>query len=420
MNIPLSLRIAIRFCYGQQKGFMLSLVSVISVMGIGLGVCVLIVGLSAMNGFNRELNNRILSIIPHGQIEPINPPFFDWKEALKRIKQLPGILGVSPYLNFSALVEYNNKFQAVEIKGIQPEIEIKLNSFHCYSQENAWTHFHSGQQKIILGGGVANTLKVKAGDWVTIITPNNNSTRSLVLPQHIQLQVSGILSIKSHLDQNIAIIPLEDAQHYLHRYNDVGGLAIKVIDVFNAEKIVHDAGAVIHNTVKIRSWISTHGYISRDIQIIRIIIYIAMLLVIGVACFNIVSILVMSVNDKRNDIAILRSLGAKDGLITSIFIWYGLLASLIGSFFGAIFGVLTALNLTKLVELFELFLGQQLLSSNIYFIDFLPTELHWVDVSVVLITVILLTLLASWYPARRASCIDPVKILIGQFYSDKK
>ncbi|CAK8738993.1 Lipoprotein-releasing system transmembrane protein LolE [Sodalis praecaptivus] len=166
--------------------------------------------------------------------------------------------------------------------------------------------------------------------------------------------------------------------------------------------------------IKIRSWIGTYGYMYRDIQMIRAIMYLAMVLVIGVACFNIVSTLVMAVKDKSADIAILRTLGAKDGLTRAIFIWYGLLAGLTGSVIGAVVGVLMALNLTTLVKGLERLLGHRLLSGDIYFIDFLPTKLHWVDVTSVLATALLLSLLASWYPARRASRIDPARVLSGQ------
>lgn len=414
MKMPLSLQIALRFSRGQRRGGMVSLISVISTTGIALGVAVLIIGLSAMNGFERELNNRILAVVPHGEIEPVDPPFADWQGVLKRIEKVPGILAAAPYLNFTGLVERDDKLQAIQVKGVDPALEMRLSALPRYVQDNAWSHFQAGQQQIIVGKGVADTLKVKLGDWLTVMIPNSDPQMKLLQPKRIRLQVSGIMTLNGQLDHSFAMVPLADAQRYLQRGEDVGGIAIKVHDVFNANKLVRDADEVTNAYVKIRSWIGTYGYMYRDIQMIRAIMYLAMVLVIGVACFNIVSTLVMAVKDKSADIAILRTLGAKDGLTRAIFIWYGLLAGLTGSVIGAAVGVLMALNLTTLVKGLERVLGHQLLSGDIYFIDFLPTELHWVDVTSALATALLLSLLASWYPARRASRIDPARVLSGQ------
>ncbi|MBT9433482.1 lipoprotein-releasing ABC transporter permease subunit LolE [Candidatus Sodalis endolongispinus] len=414
MKMSLSLQIALRFSRGRRRGGMVSLISVISTIGIALGVAVLIIGLSAMNGFERELNNRILAVVPHGEIEPVDPPFADWQGVLRRIIHVPGILAAAPYLNFTGLVERDDKLQAIQVKGVDPALEMRLSALPRYVQNNAWSRFQAGQQQIIVGKGVSDTLKVKSGDCLTIMIPNSDPQMKLLQPKRIRLQVSGILTLNGQLDHSFAMVPLADAQRYLQRGEDVGGIAIKVSDVFNANKLVRDAGEVTNAYVKIRSWIGTYGYMYRDIQMIRAIMYLAMVLVIGVACFNIVSTLVMAVKDKSADIAILRTLGAKDDLTRAIFIWYGLLAGLTGSVIGAAVGVLMALNLTTLVKGLERVLGHRLLSGDIYFIDFLPTELYWVDVTSVLATALLLSLLASWYPARRASRIDPALVLSGQ------
>mgnify|MGYP000127666409 FL=1 len=196
--------------------------------------------------------------------------------------------------------------------------------------------------------------------------------------------------------------------------SSVTGIAIKVKDVFNANTLVRSAGEVTNSYVYIKSWIGKYGYMYRDIQMIRAIMYLAMVLVIGVACFNIVSTLVMAVKDKSSDIAVLRTLGAKDGLIRAIFVWYGLLAGLLGSVIGAVIGVVASLQLTAIIRVIEKIIGHQFLSGDIYFIDFLPSELHVLDVVYVLVTALVLSLLASWYPARRASNIDPARVLSGQ------
>jgi len=413
-GIPLALQIALRFSRGRRSGGMVSLISIISTVGIALGVAVLIIGLSAMNGFERELNHRILAVVPHGEIEPVNPPFTGWPAILARVEKVPGIVAAAPYLNFTGLVERGAKLKAIQVRGVNPQQESRLSALPAYVQNNAWRDFSAGKQQIIIGQGVAAALDVKQGDWLTIMIPNSDPEMKLLEPKRIRLQVSGILALNGQLDHSFAMVPLADAQQYLDRGQDISGIAIKMADPFAANKLVRDAGEVTQSYVYIRSWINTYGYMYRDIQMIRAIMYLAMVLVIGVACFNIVSTLVMAVKDKSTDIAILRTLGAKDRLTRAIFIWYGLLAGFTGSVSGVVVGVAAALNLTSLVKGIERLLGHNLLSGDIYPIDFLPTELHWLDVVIVLGTALLLSLLASWYPARRASRIDPARVLSGQ------
>lgn len=414
MASSLSLLLGLRFSRGRRRGGMVSLISVISTLGIALGVTVLIVGLSAMNGFERELNNRILAVVPHGEIEPVNQPFRHWQRLIAPIEQVAGIAAAAPYVNFTGLIESGAKLQAIQVKGVEPAQEPRLSALPQFVQGNAWSQFAAGKQQIILGGGVASSLKVKTGDWLTIMIPNNDGENKLLQPKRIRLQVGGILQLSGMLDHSLALVPLADAQRYLDMGDSVTGIAVKMQDPFQAAKLVRDAGEATRSYVYIRSWIGTYGYMYRDIQMIRAIMYLAMVLVIGVACFNIVSTLVMAVKDKSSDIAVLRTLGAKDGLIRAIFIWYGLLAGLLGSVSGVVVGVLAALNLTSLVSGIEKLTGHQLLAGDIYFIDFLPSELHWLDVVSVLATAIVLSLVASWYPARRASRIDPARVLSGQ------
>lgn len=412
--MPLSLLIGLRFSRGRRRGGMVSLISVISTIGIALGVAVLIVGLSAMNGFERELNNRILAVVPHGEIEAVDQRWTNWQEALNNVQKVPGIAAAAPYINFTGLVESGANLRALQVKGVDPQQEQRLSALPSFVQGDAWNNFKAGEQQIIIGKGVADALKVKQGDWVSIMIPNSNPEHKLMQPKRVRLQIAGILQLSGQLDHSFAMIPLADAQQYLDMGSSVSGIALKMTDVFNANKLVRDAGEVTNSYVYIKSWIGTYGYMYRDIQMIRAIMYLAMVLVIGVACFNIVSTLVMAVKDKSGDIAVLRTLGAKDGLIRAIFVWYGLLAGLFGSLCGVIIGVVVSLQLTPIIEWIEDLIGHQFLSSDIYFIDFLPSELHWLDVFYVLVTALLLSLLASWYPARRASNIDPARVLSGQ------
>ncbi|WP_445497484.1 lipoprotein-releasing ABC transporter permease subunit LolE [Photorhabdus sp. SF281] len=413
-NVPFSLVTALRFSRGRRRGGMVSLISVISTLGIMLGVAVLIIGLSAMNGFERELRNRILSVVPHGEIYAVNQPLEQWQPALKRVKNTTGVVAASPYITFTGLMEKGASLHAVQVKGVDLATEAQVSSLPQFVQDNAWQNFQAGHQQVILGQGVANALKVKQGDWLTVMIPNNDPEMKLLQPKRIRLQVSGIFQLSGLLDHSLALIPLADAQQYLDYGQGITGIAIKVDDVFAADQPVRAAGEASQEYVYISSWIRNYGYMYQDIQMVRGIMYLAMILVIGVACFNIVSTLVMAVKDKSSDIAILRTLGAKDGQIRAVFLWYGLLAGMAGSIAGAVVGVLASLNLTVLIHGLEKLIGHQFLSGDVYFIDFLPSELHSMDVLYVLATALILSLLASWYPAKRASRLDPARVLSGK------
>lgn len=393
---------------------MVSLVSIVSTLGIVLGVAVLIIGLSAMNGFERELNNRVLSVVPHGQIYAVEAPYQDWEFAQNVIRKTPGVQAVSPYVNFTGLLERGANLKAIQIMGVSHETESQVSALPEFILNDAWQHFEAGKQSIILGQGVANSLNVKVGDWVTIMIPNTDDSMKIQQPRRIRVQVTGIFRLSGLLDHQLALVPLADAQEYLGYGNGISGFEIKAKDPFEADKVVYDAGLKTMHHVVVKSWIGDYGYMYNDIQVVRSVMYLAMILVIGVACFNIVSTLVMAVKDKSSDIAVLRTLGAKDRQIRAIFLWYGLIGGLIGSLIGVVLGVLVSLNLTTLIKGLEVIVGHPILSGDVYFIDFLPSELHVMDVVYVLFTTVILSLLASWYPARRASKLDPARILSGQ------
>ncbi|HHR6407989.1 TPA: lipoprotein-releasing ABC transporter permease subunit LolE [Providencia alcalifaciens] len=414
INMPLTLLAALRFSRGRRRTGMVSLVSIVSTLGIVLGVAVLIIGLSAMNGFERELNNRVLSVVPHGQIYAVEAPYQDWEFAQNVIRKTPGVQAVSPYVNFTGLLERGSNLKAIQIMGVSHETESQVSALPEFILNDAWQHFEAGKQSIILGQGVANSLNVKVGDWVTIMIPNTDDSMKIQQPRRIRVQVTGIFRLSGLLDHQLALVPLADAQEYLGYGNGISGFEIKAKDPFEADKVVYDAGLKTMHHVVVKSWIGDYGYMYNDIQVVRSVMYLAMILVIGVACFNIVSTLVMAVKDKSSDIAVLRTLGAKDRQIRAIFLWYGLIGGLIGSLIGVVLGVLVSLNLTTLIKGLEVIIGHPILSGDVYFIDFLPSELHVMDVVYVLFTTVILSLLASWYPARRASKLDPARILSGQ------
>ncbi|MBY3786962.1 lipoprotein-releasing ABC transporter permease subunit LolE [Photobacterium carnosum] len=408
---PLSLYIGSRFNRSKKRNRMVSFISLSSMLGIAVGVAVIIIGLSAMNGFERELQTRVLSVIPQGELQAVQPPLNNWKPLLKQVELHPHITAAAPYVEFTALLERGSKLKAVAVRGVDPKEQLKVSELPRYVKDNAWSRFTAGKREVILGQGVATKLKLKVGDWITAMIPNTDPQMKLRAPKRIRLQVVGLLALGGQIDHSLAIVPLQDAQQYLDMGQGVSGIEMNVDNVLNAQQIVKEVGDTLPVYVYLKSWTQKYGYLYRDIQMVRIIMYLVMVLVIGVACFNIVSTLMMAVKDRAADIAILRTMGATDRLIKSIFVWHGVLSGVLGSIIGSLFGSLIAINLTHIVRVIEKIIGHRFLSGDIYFVDFLPTQLAWQDVAIVTTTAIVLSLIATWYPATRASRLHPARVL---------
>ena len=413
MNTPFF--ISWRYQRGKQKNPLVALIAKFSAIGIALGVAVLIVGLSAMNGFERELNQRILAVVPHAEIlsapNATDPTIHHWKNLEKRLQQNGQIKGISPFVSFTALVENGSKLKVVQVKGIEQQAEDRVSSLGNFVQEQSWDKFGK-EGGLVLGAGIARELDVKAGDWVTLLISQQNGDEQLAQPTRERVQVTAILRLDGQLDYSYALLPLAQAQEFLtYKSDQITGVELKLDDPFSVKNLdlsmLNDYPQILY----IQNWIGKFGYMYRDIQLIRTVMYIAMVLVIGVACFNIVSTLIMAVKDKQGDIAIMRTLGANNAFIKRIFIWYGLQAGMKGCLIGIVLGIILALNLTTFIQGIEWILGKKLLSGDVYFVDFLPSELHWLDVLMVLVAALALSLIASLYPASRAAKLQPAQVL---------
>ena len=415
MNTPFF--ISWRYQRSKHKNRLVSLISFFSSMGIALGVAVLIIGLSAMNGFERELNQRILAVVPHAEISSAsgqsNAPIDHWQHLAAKLKQNPQIIGVSPFVSFTALVENGAKLKVVQIKGVETALQDQVSSLGRFVLNQGWQNF-AQNGGLVLGSGIARELDVQEGDWVSLLISQQKSTENLTQPLRERVQVTGILRLDGQLDHSYALMPLTQAQQLMdYQAEQVSGVELKTADPFNIQTLDYSMLQDYPQMLYLQNWISKFGYMYRDIQLIRTVMYIAMVLVIGVACFNIVSTLIMAVKDKAGDIAIMRTLGANNGFIKRIFIWYGLQAGMKGCLIGIVLGVILALNLTALIQGLEGVIGRKLLSDGIYFVDFLPTELHWQDVLLVLLSALILSLFASLYPANRAAKLQPAQVLSG-------
>ncbi|WGY46562.1 lipoprotein-releasing ABC transporter permease subunit LolE [Vibrio sp. ABG19] len=407
----LSLFIGGRFSRAKQRNKMVSFISLSSTIGIAVGVAVIIIGLSAMNGFERELQNRVLSVIPHGEFEGVKGPINDWQTLMAQATKSPQVVAAAPYVKFTALAEKGTQLKAIEVRGVDPQRERAVSRLSEYVTDEAWAQFAPGQQQVILGKGVADQLGVGVGDYLTLMIPASDGSARVQAPRRVRVQVSGLLALNGQIDHSLALLPLQDAQQYARIGDAVSGVAIKVTDVLNASRIVRDVGQTLNEYVYLRSWQQKFGFLYRDIQMVRTIMYLVMVLVIGVASFNIVSTLMMAVKDRAAEIAILRTMGASDGLVKRIFVWQGVFSGVLGSIVGSILGVLVAFNLTTLIKGLESLIGHHFLSGDIYFVDFLPSQVQSGDVLLVSGTAIVLSLLATWYPAKRASKLNPASVL---------
>lgn len=413
MNTPFF--ISWRYQRGKQKNPLVALIAKFSAIGIALGVAVLIVGLSAMNGFERELNQRILAVVPHIEIfsapQAKDPTIHHWQNLEKRLQQNPQIKGISPFVSFTALVENGSKLKVVQVKGVEKQAEDKVSSIGNFVQEQGWDKFGK-EGGLVLGAGIAKELDVKVGDWITLLISQQNGDEQFAQPTREPVQVTAILRLDGQLDYSYALLPLAQAQTFLtYKSDQITGVELKLDDPFSVRNLDLSMLNDYPQMLYMQNWISKFGYMYRDIQLIRTVMYIAMVLVIGVACFNIVSTLIMAVKDKQGDIAIMRTLGANNVFIKRIFIWYGLQAGMKGCLIGIVLGIILALNLTTFIQGIEWVIGKKLLSGDVYFVDFLPSELHWLDVLMVLVAALALSLMASLYPASRAAKLQPAQVL---------
>ncbi|WP_363322402.1 lipoprotein-releasing ABC transporter permease subunit LolE [uncultured Gilliamella sp.] len=411
MSMNLSLITAIKFRKGRRKSGMVSLISIISTLSIAIGIAALIIGLSAMNGFERELNNRVLSVIPNGQFYAPYGNLDNWRHVQQQLQKNSNIVSTAPLISFAGLIENGSKLSAVEVQGVDPQQETTISALPKYVLNDKWQTFKADNQQLIIGAGLAERLSIKEGSWVSLLIPVASGSNQLKPPKRVRLQVVGILELSGSLSNNVALIPLTDAQKLLDIGDSVTSVVVNVNHVYQANQIISQAALNLDQNLMFTSWEYSFGFMYRDIQMIRQIMYLAMIVVIGVACFNIVSTLVIAVKDKQRDIAILKTLGATNQLIKHIFIWYGVISGLIGSLMGVILGVVLAWQLSNIMAVIESIIGYKLLNGHIYFIDFLPSEIHLLDVVIVFITAMLLSLIASYYPAKRACKIDPARIL---------
>ena len=407
----LSLQLARRFRRGKSSNRYISFVSLSSTLGIGLGCFVLIILLSVMNGFERELRERLLAIIPHAELFSINQQgIVDWREYQQVLGEDPRIRKVEPYTKITGMIQQGSALKAVELTGIQINAAIPTRWQNEISDAD-WQLLREGPNQVLLGKGILNKLGLAPGDKISVVIPSVTEDLTFAAPKNLYLTVAGSIQVGGLLDNLIGIMHLETASEQAGIKSGAQGLRFQFYDPFAAYSIIREVGYGFPQAVYMSDWTRTQGHLYDDIRLVRVVVYIALSLVIAVACFNIVSSLVMAVKEKQASIAILKTMGATDSQIRNTFVFQGLLNGFIGVFWGTLLAVITAPNLSLIVAKLEDLLGIKVLSGDIYFINFLPSQLQANDVLLTVSVAIVLSVLATLYPAQKAAAIQPARAL---------
>jgi lipoprotein-releasing system permease protein len=380
--------------------------------GVAIGVAVLIVVLSVMNGFEREVRDRILSLTAHATISALGQRMTDWQEAAAKVRDNSEVLGAAPFIEDQALLIAGNKSSGAILTGVLPQDEKQVTIISTKTTAGSFDAMKPGEYGIVLGEELAKALGVSMGQRVVIVTSLRTTTPAGVMPRMRAFKVVGLFRAGMYeYDRNLAYVHIADAARLYRMGDDVTGLRLKLADMFAAPRVVRELAVALGGGYYVDDWSRKHATFFRSIQLTKSALFIILLLVVGVAAFNIVSTLVMVVKDKRTDIAILRTVGASPRSILSIFMTQGVAIGVIGTLSGVLLGVLISINLEALVHGLEALLGQHFLDAKVYFITDLPALVEWSDVLKISLTSFVLCCISTLYPSWRAARTQPAQSL---------
>ena len=410
--------IGLRYTRAKRKNHFISFISLTSMIGIALGVAALIVVLSVMNGFQKELRTRILGVASHLEITGSNNQLSDWQQVTTYSAKQPHVLASAPYIMAQGMLSYDQGVQGAIIRGVLPVAEDKVADLGRNMKVGQLADLRAGEFGIILGADLAYNLGAQVGDKVVVMAPQGQFTPAGVVPRLKQFTVVGLFQVGMYeYDAGLALIHMEDAAKLYRMGDSVSGVRLKLDDLFGAPDIAAIMAAQLNVNASatgqyyVSDWTRQHANFFKAVQMEKRVMFIILTLIVAVAAFNIVSTLVMAVTDKRADIAIMRTLGASPASIMSIFIIQGALIGVIGTALGAVFGIVVALNISTIIPFIEGLFHVQFLSKEVYAISDLPSDLIWSDVIVIVMMSFLLSLIATLYPSWRASKINPAEAL---------
>lgn len=409
---PVSLFVGLRYTRAKRRNHFISFIAFASMIGIALGVTVLITVLSVMNGAESELQDRILGMAPHVIITGDGGRLDNWQQVVKEAKAVPGVAAVAPYIAIQGMLRGRGVNQYAMIQGILPELQKNVSIIDEHMLIGDLKDLQAGEFGIILGSGIARRLGMLPGDKLTLISvEGTTATPAGISPRMKRFTLVGIFEVRAEVDSNLAVIHMNDAAKLLRFQDQVSGIRLKAEQVLQASNLAHKVSQQLTVPHYTSDWSRTHGSLFRAIKMEKTMMFILLSFIIAVAAFNIVSTLVMVVTDKRADIAILRTLGASPATIMNVFIIQGGLNGFIGTLLGLIGGVSLSLTLTDFVAWLEHSFGIAVMPGDVYFINFLPSQLLVSDVINVTGAAFAMSLLATIYPAWRAARIKPAEAL---------
>jgi len=401
-----------RYVRSKTSNRFVSLISLISMLGIAIAVAVLIIVLSVVNGFERELQERVLSMIGHATIEARENALEDWGAFESAAANDARVVASAPYVEGQALLIAGDELSGAGLRGIDPEAENRVAGIADVLTAGSLGSLAAGEFNIAIGTELAGALDLELGDSLTVTLAEGRVTPIGVIPRQKRFTVSGIYRVGMYeFDRRLGFVHIDDAR-LLYRLGDgVSGIRLAVADVYAAPEVVRDVAVAGGGGVLVSDWTRRHVNFFRSIQITKSILFVILLLVVAVAAFNIVSTLVMVVKDKQGDIAILRTIGARPSSIVRIFITQGAVIGIAGTLAGLLLGILVTVNLESIVGFLEATFGIKFLAADVYFISDLPADLRTTDVVRVSGIALVLALLSTLYPAWRGAKTDPAEAL---------
>ncbi|WP_166359323.1 lipoprotein-releasing ABC transporter permease subunit [Pseudomonas akapageensis] len=409
---PLFVYIGTRYTRAKRRNHFVSFISLTSMIGLALGVVVMIVVLSVMNGFDHEMRTRVLGMVPHATLET-GQPISEWPALASKVKQNRQVTAVAPFTQMQGLLTNNGTVQKVLLNGIDPAQERNVSIIDAFIKQGQLDALKPGEFGIMIGDKAATKLGVAVGDKLTFVAPEVTVTPAGMFPRMKRFTVVGIFHVGAgELDGYLGLTNIEDLSR-LHRWkaDQVQGLRLKFDDLFQAPRASWYIAQKLGDEYYARDWTRTHGNLYQAIRMEKAMIGLLLLLIVAVAAFNIISTLVMVVNDKRGDIAILRTLGSTPGQIMAIFMVQGTVIGVVGTLIGALVGMFAALNVSAAIAGLESLIGHKFLNADVYFIDYLPSQLMAEDVLMVCGAALVLSFLATLYPAWRAARTQPAEAL---------
>lgn len=415
---PLPLYIGLRYVRSRSQGFFVSFISWVSMLGICIGVAALITVISVMNGLEGELRGRLLSLASHATLSGQPEQLRDWRQLAERIRQQEGMVGVAPYIDLQGMLGRGEDMRAALIRGVDPELESQVSEIGAHMQVGSFGELVAGEQHIILGAGLAYALDARVGDEITVLVPTLAGSEGGVVagiglrPRIQSFIVSGVFEVGAQEHDNVlALVHLQDAAGLAGTLGLPSGLRLKFSDIFAAPVRAPQINAALGGHFEVSDWSIENASYFRAVRIEKTMMSLILMLIVAVAAFNIVAALVMVVNEKRTDIAILRTVGMTPRDVVGIFMTQGVLIGWFGALLGLIVGLLLAFNVGTIVPFLERLAGAKVFDPTVFVISDMPSQVQWPQVIAITLTALVLTVLATIYPSLRGAATEPAEAL---------